>query len=234
MISTSQTYNTLVGRADHIFEAKIVINNVTYDKTKIIEISTSVDTMSDAPCVGRAVGTEINATILNPTATVPKMATMELYVRAAAGNTTSEWIPQGTFFVDTRKVSQNAAGIEVLTIHGFDAMLKAEGDFPSTEHTWPARDTTVLADIAAAIGVTVDSRTTAALTAAYRFGLPAGYTMRETLEHIAAAYGGNFVISMENKLLFVPLYGTDPEEGGYYLAVENGYAVTDGSWYIIV
>ena len=77
-------------------------------------------------------------------------------------------------------------------------------------------------------------KTTAILTSAYKFGLPAGYTMRETLEHIAAAYGGNFVISMENKLLFVPLYGLDPEESGYFLAVDNGDALTDGSWYIIV
>lgn len=234
MLSTSQTYQTLVGRADHIFEPKIVINSVTYGKTKIIEISTSVTTMNDAPCVGRAVGTEINVSILNPTATVPKMATMELYVRAAAGNTTSEWIPQGTYFVDTRKQSQNDDGLDVLVIHGYDAMLKAEADYPSTSHTWPATDTTVLADIATAIGVTVDSRTTAFLTSAYKFDLPAGYTMRETLEHIAGAYGGNFVISMENKLLFVPLYGLDPEESGYYLAVDNGDALTDGSWFIIV
>ena len=234
MLSTSQTYQTLVGRADHIFESKIVINSVTYDKTKIIEISTSVTTMNDAPCVGRAVGTEINVSILNPTATVPKMATMELYVRAAANGTTSEWIPQGTYFVDTRKQSQNDDGLDVLTIHGYDAMLKAEGDFPSTNHTWPATDTTVLADIATAIGVTVDSRTTAFLTAAYKFNLPVGYSMRETLEHIAASYGGNFVISMENKLLFVPLFGLDPEESWYFLSDENGNALTDGSWYIIV
>ena len=67
-------------------------------------------------------------------------------------------------------------------------------------------------------------------------GLPVGYTMRETLEHISAAYGGNFIISNEGKLLFVPLYGFDPEINGNYLADESGNALVFGNegWCILV
>ena len=84
--------------------------------------------------------------------------------------------------------------------------------------------------------MTVDSRTYGFLTAGYEIALPVGYTMRETLAHIAGAYGGNFIITSENKLLFVPLYGLDPDVTGSYLADENGNALVLGSeeWYILV
>ena len=86
------------------------------------------------------------------------------------------------------------------------------------------------------MGVSVDARTTAWLTAGYLIELPTAYTMRETLEHIAAAYGGNFVISAEGKLLFVPLCGMDEPSAFDYLADENGDALVFGSesWCILV
>lgn len=238
MQTTSANYQLIVAAADHIFEPKLVIDGVTYTNTSLISISTSIETMSGAPSVGHAVSTEINIELLNPTATVPQMATMELYVRAksASLNLTSEWIPQGVYFVDTRKTTSNDDGLDVLTIHGFDAIMKTEADYPNTEHDWPYKDTSVVAEIAAAIGVSVDSRTNSFLTSGYMLDLPAGYTMRETLEQIAAAYGGNFVMTAEGKLLFVPLYGLECEESGSYLADENGNALQFGNegWFILV
>lgn len=238
MQSTSANYQSIVAAADHIFEPKLVIDGVTYTKTSLISISTSIETMSGAPSVGRGVSTEINIELLNPTATVPPMATMELYVRAksASLNLTSEWIPQGVYFVDTRKTTSNDDGLDILTIHGFDAIMKTEADYPDTEHDWPYKDKSVVAEIAAAIGVSVDSRTNSFLTSGYMLDLPAGYTMRETLGQIAAAYGGNFVMTAENKLLFVPLYGLEIEESGSYLADENGNALVFGNegWFILV
>lgn len=38
----------------------------------------------------------------------------------------SEWLPKGTFYIDTRKLDPESG---VLTIHGYDAMLKADHDF---------------------------------------------------------------------------------------------------------
>ena len=146
----------------------------------------------------------------------------------------SEWLPKGTFYIDTREHIDGAS--PTLRIHGYDAMAKAEADYPNTNHAWPYLDTSVVTEIAQTIGVTVDSRTWDFLTASYMIDLPVSYTMRETLEHIASTYCGNFVISAEGKLLFVPLFGFDPELDADYLADEDGNALTFGNegWFILV
>lgn len=148
----------------------------------------------------------------------------------------SEWLPQGVYFVDTREVTHNDDGLDILTIHGYDAMLKAENDYPSTNHVWPYKDILVVNEIAQAIGVSVDSRVANFMTIGYMINLPAGYSMRETLEQIASAYAGNFCISPEGKLVFVPIYGYGEDFTGNYLAVENGDALVFGNegWYILV
>lgn len=162
-----------------------------------------------------------------------------VFTDSAAEHKTSEWIAAGTYYIDTRAHNQSYNGIDTLDITAFDAMMKAEKEYPDTTHDWPYTDKSVVAEIASTIGVTVDSRTYQFLTAGYQIEAPTGYVMREVLEHIAAMYGGNFVITAENKLLFVPLYGLDPEENltGSYLAVDGSTdALTFGGegWYILV
>lgn len=151
----------------------------------------------------------------------------------------SEWIKAGTYYIDTRAHNQSYNGIDTLDITAFDAMMKAEKDYPDTTHDWPCPDTFVVAEIASQIGVTVDSRTNQFLTARNMIELPSDLVMREVLERIAAMYCGNFVITAENKLLFVPLLGLDPEENitGNYLSPEGSTdALTFGNegWYILV
>lgn len=149
----------------------------------------------------------------------------------------SEWIAAGTYYVDTR--ANNQSGIDTLDITAFDAMMFAEADYPNTTHVWPCRDTNVVNEIAAQIGVEVDSRTYTFMQSGYMIDLPINYVMREVLEHIAAMYCGNFIITAENKLLLVPLMGLDPESNvtGNYLADEDKTtALTFGNegWYILV
>lgn len=147
----------------------------------------------------------------------------------------SEWLLQGIYYIDTRKTA--GTYVETVQITAYDAMMKAEQDYPSTSHAWSYLDTSVVAEIAATMGVSVDSRVGGYLTAGYMIELPTNYTMREVLENIAACYCGNFVITSEGKLMFVPLYGLDPPEIGNYLADSNGTtALTFGNegWYVIV
>ncbi len=146
----------------------------------------------------------------------------------------SEWLQNGVYFVDTRQHIDGS--LNTLRIHGYDAMLKAEADYPDTNHAWPYADNLVVAEIAQTMGVTVDARTWDYIHGSYNVQLPANYTMREVLESIASSYCGNFVMSAEGKLLFVPLYGFDPDIDGSYLADENGNALVFGSesWCILI
>lgn len=158
-----------------------------------------------------------------------------IVITGGGGEGASEWIQQGVYYIDTREYIDSE--VETIKITAFDAMMKAEQDYPDTNHNWPYLDKNVVSEIAQTIGVPVDSRVNGFLTAGYMVELPTNYTMREALENIAASYCGNFVITSEGKLMFVPLWGLDPVEDGNYLADSDGTtALTFGNegWYIIV
>ena len=236
MQTTSALYKSIVS-GNHSFESKVTIAGYPINASSIYSIKKSKVCMNQKkPTIGCASAATLSIRIKAPTFTIPKQAKIVVFIRAVNATQVSEWIQQGTYYIDTRKYTQTASGSVIAEFTAFDAMMKAEADYPDTSHDWPYLDKSVVAEVASTIGVTVDSRTNQFLTSGYMIGLPVGYTMRETLEHIAGAYGGNFVITSENKLLFVPLYGFDLAETGSYLADESGNALVFGNegWYILV
>ena len=144
----------------------------------------------------------------------------------------SEWIQQGTFFIDTREISHNDDGLDVLTIHGYDAMLKAEQNYDSTELDWPAVDTDIVAEIASKMEVSVDPRTWDIMTGGYTLPLPTNYSCREILGYIASMYIGNFIMSDVGELRLVSLLEL-PEETRY-LVTAQGNPITFGGDRILV
>lgn len=242
MQETSETYKTIIA-GDHWFETRVSINGNWLDESKIFSLSRSRPGMpNNLPSCGGALSGTLKLTVENPSFSIPRMAPVVVQFRVtnrAEGATvtssnTSAWVAGGTYYIDTRAVSQGS--YKTLDLECFDAMMKAEADYPDTSHDWPYSDKAVVAEIAQTIGVTVDARTNQYITAGHMINLPADYTMRETLANIAGLYGGNFIITPENKLLFVPLFGFDAEETGYYLADENGNALLFGNegWFIYV
>ena len=240
MQTTSALYKQIVATSGHWIETKLSISGNEIMEDQIISVQRDEQAMQQAkPSAGGAMAASIALTIIAPNFTIPRMGEIDVYTRARTDTLTSEWIPTGVYFIDTRAHDQSADGIGLMRITAYDAMLKGEQDYPNTTHNWPYLDTLVVAEIAAAIGVAVDSRTAGFLTSSYMIDMPVGYTIREVLGHIAASYGGNFVITDENKLLFIPLYGLDPEDSivGEYLAVEGSTeALLFGNegWYILV
>lgn len=117
----------------------------------------------------------------------------------------SEWIPQGVYFIDTREVTANQDGLDVLTIHGYDAMLKTEQEYASNEVVGDNYDTAYVRAIANAIGVEVDDRTWELMGTGYIVPPPLGYTMREILGFVAASYVGCFIMTDEGKLRLVSM-----------------------------
>ena len=237
MQNTSSNYKNIVSDPSHKYETKVSINGNEIGGDKIISLRRSVLGIGESkPTVGGALASSLELTVLTPYFAIPKMAEIDVFVRAKTASQTSEWIKQGVYFIDTRAFDETASGVRTLTVTAYDSMLKAMQDYPDASHDWPYQDKNVVAEIASAIGVAVDSRTNGVLTARYMIDLPIGYTMREVLQNIAASYGGNFVITADNKLLFVPLYGLDPDITGKYLADQNGNAIVFGNegWCILV
>ena len=156
------------------------------------------------------------------------MAELRPYQQITNGTLTSEWLPKGVFYIDTRDYSKDGGK---LMIHGYDAIMKLEADYAESNLQWPTTDISVVNEIAASIGVDVDQRTTDAIKNGYAIGIPTNYTKREVLSYIAAMYAGNFVMSDAGKLLLVQI---GELADTFYLVDENGNRLTIGGDRILV
>lgn len=241
MYPTSQTWNTLIAQTGHYFETKVRIAGTDYANAQLISISANYTMFSENyPNVGGCLAGELAVSLIYPQSSIPRMAKVEPFVRVKAGNQTSEWIPQGKFWIDTRETTDNDDGLPVLSLHCYDAMLKSEADYPNSTHSWPYLDINVVKEIAKAMGLQssisstagIDSRTIALMTKGYTLGLPIGYSMREVLGNIAAMYAGNWVMSYDGKLLLIPINSL-PQETNYL--IDSQYdAITFGGDRILV
>ena len=234
MYAVSELYNTIVAQDDHRFEVRVGIQGASFHyMNKILSMATSFRVFSaDQPAVGGCLSGELDVTLLAPTSPVARMAKVRPQVRATNGTQTSEWIPQGVFYVDTRETTNNDDGLAVLTLHCYDDMLRTEADYPSTTHDWPMTDIQVVEEIADTIGVDVDPRTTALMDKGYSIGLPVGYSMREVLSNIAAMYAGNFIMNYDGQLRLVTLAELPAETS--YLVDQQNDAITFGGDRILV
>lgn len=204
-----------------------------YDESVLISMETDSRVFSDdAPSVGDCISSQINIEMLKPFGDIPKRARLVPYVRLTDGIRSSEWIQKGVFYIDTRTKKEDGSNIEKIVIHGYDDMLKAEQDYPSSNLSWPARDIDVVKEIADFIGVSVDARTAAIMDAGYLIEYPAGYSCRDTLGYIAAMYAGSFVMSDLGELRLLAIYGIPRESR--YLIDKNGFAITFGGDRILV
>lgn len=167
---------------------------------------------------------ESDATVVDGVLTFPVDSTEEL---------TSEWLPQGVFYIDTREVTANNNGLDILALHGYDAMLKAEQEYSSNATVSDAPDTEYVQSIADAIGVDVDPRTWDIMSG-YTIPMPFGYSMREVLGFIASAYIGSFVMTDEGKLRLVSLLGLPERPTESLLGDEYGDAIVFGNDAILV
>lgn len=165
-----------------------------------------------------------NATVDNEVLSFPVDATEEL---------TSEWLPQGVFYIDTRSVTANYNGVPTLNLHGYDAMLKAEQEYSSNAVVGDAPDTQYVQAIADAIGVEVDPRTWDIMQG-YIIPFPLGYTMREVLGYIATAYVGCWVMTEDGKLRLVSLLTLPEDPTIMLLSTEDREVITFGGNAILV
>lgn len=204
-----------------------------FDESMLVSIETDSRVFSEnTPTVGDCISSQIDVEMILPLGDIPKRARMSPYVRLTDGVRYSEWIQQGVFYIDTRMVKKDGSSIEKLVIHGYDDMLKAEQDYPSSVLSWPARDISVVQEIAAFMDVSVDPRTVQLMTDGFQVQYPAGYSCREVLGYIASMYGGCFIMSDTGELRLVALWDIPPETRN--LITKEGYAITFGGVRIVV
>lgn len=259
MQQTSQLYNSLFA-AGAPKEARALIYWATnsydvyygYDDpdnsygAQIVSATTRASMLDSSLSIGNCIAKELNLVVRNFAGyhTIPRMAKIVMQIRLNDGTQHSEWIPKGTYFIDTRDESYQG----VLTINAFDPMLKSEQSFtkPGEQGAWPRLDISVVQTIATAMGVSIDSRTTAIVNKGYQINYPGisldngtpqysqdgAMSMRQILGYIGAMYGGNWIITDENKLRLIVL-GDIPVPTNY-LIDQNNNAITIGGYRILV
>ena len=227
MQTVSALYQQIMS-GEHYAERKINIAGTDYGEDAIVSLTTTGGLFADGTLsVGSAVSREINLSLWNISKTIPKMAKLIPYYRISNGTQTSEWIQKGVFYIDTRSVDSG-----LLTIHGYDDMLKSEQIWtPDQSLEFPMPMTQVVDIIANIMGVEIDARTV--LNSSYTVDYPANdYTLRDVLRFIAAAHGGNWIMSDVGELWLVGLNDLPTETN--YLCDEDGDWITFGGDRILV
>lgn len=197
MKATSALYKTIFADPAHEVEHKVTIAGVTYSMDKLITISTPSQIFDGGPGIGTAVSRELELEFI-PEGTIPTAATVSVFTRLLLGEQASEWLNMGTFYIDSRAYDETG---DVLSLHCYDAMLKTEfvyldkHDDQDKASSWPQSVRTLYQTIADDIGVDINIILMQSISAMWCIPYPGNNTARTILCQIAAALGGNWVIT---------------------------------------
>lgn len=147
---------------------------------------------------------------------IPRGAKIKRFVKLVNGSQESEAIPKGVFYINRR----SSDGYQ-LTLEAFDPMRKADNIWePAQDLKFPMPMQKAVDIIADMIGVEVDKRNE--INPDFTIDYPDSNTsLRDILCWIAAANGGNFIISDAGKLYLVKL-----SSSAVLLADENRNIIT--------
>lgn len=222
MQTTSATWKSLWASGNARMEAVAVIAGTTYTEITAPVINRAV--MQNGLSIGNAVSATCRFTV-RTTNTIPKSAQVQIKMRLTDGTQTSEWLPAGTFYVSHRT---RDAVTGLITLECYDALLKAnaeavfvaalvtaDGTPIVTENgealcyaasTFPMSMETTAQLIAEEMGATLDPSTTLKTGADYIIqSVETGQTIHDVLGKIAAANGGNWIMTPYNTLKLVPV-----------------------------
>lgn len=209
MRETTALYKQLRTMPGSYYEVRITRGTTTYGPNRLKSLTISPALFAESgPGIGSAPSAKCTVTLIEKTDNWPRMAqfTVSLRLHSEDNSLTSEWLDMGTFYTDERE--ENPYGD--LSVTAYDGMLLLEQTWvdkltsSQLPANWPITALQAASLIATATGVVIDSRTVLDNTVAF-VGLNSERTARDTLKDIAAAHGGNFVITADNRLRLVPL-----------------------------
>lgn len=228
MVHVTSLYKEITN-GKYTTEFELEIDGFKYYKDSVISLNINRKLFANgAPSVGGFTSGEIDIVMLKPSEQWSRMAEIKVRHRVTNGRKTSEFVPDGTFYIDTRKPNMLD---HTMTVHGYDSALKAEQLYiqNGSKSGWPKSDIAVYDEICKRLDVSADPDTRSSLKG-YSVSCPGiddgALTMREVAKYVAAAECGNFYITADNKLRLVRLNSL-PESIGYIIK-ENGSKILVG------
>lgn len=203
MIPVDQTYTDLRDDEANI-EWQVLNGTNTFDASKLITGKLSTATMSKVS-VGFCVSAQLDLELWGVTVNSSYPLILQFRAKADDGSYSS-WYTKGTFFVDTLEKSPYT---EETRITAYDAMMKAEVGYLSTDTWVPTTDEVVVEQIATDLGVDIDPATASAISASPIDLIKTPYigtngtTDRNMLSYIGIMRGGNWIINSANKLQLI-------------------------------
>ena len=204
-------------------EARATVGGTVYSDISAPVVNRAL--MQDRLSVGNVVSASL-ALAVRGAANIPRSAAVVIEARLNDGQTASEWLPQGTFYI-SRRARDPVTGL--LALECYDALLKANAVWVPSAGAWPRTLAAVTAELAALLGVTLDSRTVIPTGAAYAMSEPdEGTAIRDALSLVAQAAGGNWIITPAGKLRLVRLgeAGDTVDVAGVVGGIDVGQAGT--------
>lgn len=222
MQTTSQLWKTLWASGAARLETMATIAGVDYTDLPTAPVINRA-LMQNGLSIGNAVSATCTFTVRTNN-TIPKSATVVIKYRLTDGTSTSEWLTAGTFYISHRSRDPVTG---VTTLLCYDCLLKANADMPAffpwttkggtvmttqagqwlyLSAAYPQSMTTILNNIASVLGMEIDSATQIATGSAYVIEeAPPGTKIIDILRKIAAANGGNWIVTPQNTLRLVPV-----------------------------
>lgn len=211
MLTTSSNWDSLWELDGTLCTYKIVIGTDTYTGLDDIEgdtlkiqksLFTAGKLIGNTPCFSmecclRLGGREI-----------PRGAMMTAYVALKNGGTVSDYLPLGTFKVYRRQKYQD----DWVKLVCRDRMQMANQVYylnHGATGEWPRSMKTVLEESTQRVGIEIDPRTVINTGDDWMVPFPNSDSIRQVWSYIAAAHGGNFLVTPEDKLLLVTPKATE-------------------------
>ena len=215
-------YTTIFADPTHRKEWQVKINGTVYGEDSLINGSIrQINQLYGNALIGNACSGQLDLSLRKvDSGDIPRMAKVELEYRLTNSTLQSAWIPKGTFWINTREEDPL---MNTVTLHCVDAMMFGEQDFIPEDSNLPLWNDETMRTVAnmcvqkinastTGVNVVFDNPNDIQNTAPYILNAPpVGYTVRQVLSGIAAAHGGNFIITPQNHLRFIPLIPTDTE-----------------------
>ena len=202
MQARPENWETLFSGA-HKTEYKYVINGIDYYNENVKDTPIITKPLLEKPAIGRTCTGSLSLRVY-PQGEIPKAATVDAYCRLIStdGEMVTDWVPQGKYYISSR------SGTNILTLNCLDRMILAGQTYlDKTAFTeWPQSMQTVVNEIADIMHVTIDSRTNINSGRRYVVDYPnEDMLMSEVLGMIAAAHGGNWIMTERGELRLVVL-----------------------------